>query len=148
MSAVTRVVECPLTWLRSCSALLSEFGSLRGSANRSRTSLDVLVLETVEQSMKLPSAVSEDRIQEQTAERIDESPVPRVFEELVEVSRVFRQDRIQQCFVEQTDETPDIDIAEKVVERPVTDARKDATGCEHACSDHGDFTVAVHRQGR
>ena len=32
--------------------------------------LDVLVPETVEQSVKLPSTISEDRIQERTAERI------------------------------------------------------------------------------
>ena len=51
--------------------------------------LDVLVPETVEQSVKLPSTVSEDRIQERTAERIADIPVPQVVEELVEVSRVF-----------------------------------------------------------
>ena len=51
--------------------------------------LDVLVLETVGQSVKLPSTVSEDRIQERTAERIADIPVPQVVEELVEVSKVF-----------------------------------------------------------
>ena len=80
--------------------------------------LDVLVPETVEQSVTLPSTVSEDRLQERTAERI--IPVLQVVEELVEVSTVFRQDRIQQCFVEQTDETPDISLAEKIVEELVT----------------------------
>ena len=66
------------------------------------------------------SIVYEDRIQELTAERIADIPVPQVVEELVELSRVFHLDRIQQCFVEQTCETPDTSIAEKIVEEPDT----------------------------
>ena len=67
-------------------------------------------------------------------------------QKLVEVSRIFHQDRIQQRFVEQTDETPDISLAEKIVENAVfSDARKHATGCEHAYSACRP-TVAVHRQ--
>ena len=86
--------------------------------------LDVLVLETVEQSVKLPSTVPEDRIQERTAERIVDIPVPQDVKELVEVSEVFPQDRIQQCFLEQIDETPDVSLAEKVFERPVTQTQQ------------------------
>ena len=62
-------------------------------------------------------------------------PVPQVVEELVEVFKVFPQDRTEQHSVEQIIETPAFSLAEKIVEMPVTqDARKDATGCEHACS--------------
>ena len=38
--------------------------------------LDVLVLETMKQSVKMPSTVSEDRIQQRTAEHITVIPVP------------------------------------------------------------------------
>ena len=86
--------------------------------------LDVLVLKTVEQSVKLPNTVSEDRIQERTAERIVDIPVPQDVEELVEVSKVFAQDRVKQRFVEQTIETPVFSIAEKAVEIPVVAQRQ------------------------
>ena len=46
--------------------------------------LDVLVPEMVEQLVKLPNTVSEDRIQERTLERIADVPVPQVVEELVQ----------------------------------------------------------------
>ena len=39
----------------------------------------------VEQLVKLPNAVSQDRIQERTVERMADIPVPQVVEELVEV---------------------------------------------------------------
>ena len=81
--------------------------------------LDVLVLETVEQSVKLPSTISEDRIQERTAQRIVDIPVPQDVEELVEVPTVS-QDRIQQRFAEQTIDSLGISLAEKIVEGLVT----------------------------
>ena len=95
--------------------------------------LDVHVPEMVEQ--KLPETVSDDRIEQRTAEHIAVISDPQVVEKLVVVSRVFPQDRSQQRFAEQTGETLDISFAEKVIEKPViSDARKDATCCEHACS--------------
>ena len=81
--------------------------------------LDVLVLEILEQLVKWPSTISEDRIQERTAERIVDIPVPQDVEELVEVSRVS-QDMIQQRSVEQTDETPDFSFAANIIEKLVT----------------------------
>ena len=81
--------------------------------------LDVLVPEMVEQLVKLPKTVSEDRIPQRTAERIVNIPVPQDVEELVEVSRVFPQDRIQQRFGEQTDETPDISLVNTRVQHVV-----------------------------
>ena len=42
---------------------------------------DVLVPEMVEQLVKLPKTVSEDRIQQRTAERIVDIPVPQDVEE-------------------------------------------------------------------
>ena len=108
---------------------------------------DVLVPEMVEQLVKLLKTISVDRILQRIAERIVDIPVPQDVEELVEISRV-PQDRIQQRFVEQTDETPDISFAEKNCwEACHSDARKHATGREHACSARRP-TVAVHRQGR
>ena len=80
--------------------------------------LDVPVPVMVEQ--KLPETVSEDRIQQRTAEHISVIPVPQDMKKLVEVSEVFQKGRIQQRFVEQADETSDISLAVKIVERPVT----------------------------
>ena len=59
-----------------------------------------------------------------------DAPVLQAVEELAEVSRTFSQDGIQQRAMEQT--TPAISLAGKIVEMPVI--RKNATGCEHACS--------------
>ena len=84
--------------------------------------LDVPVPEMVEQ--KLPESVSDDRIQQRTAEHIAVIPVPQDVKELVEVSEVFPQDRSQQCFLEQINETPDVSLAEKVFERPVTQTQQ------------------------
>ena len=81
--------------------------------------LDVLVPDMVEQLVKLPNTVSQDRIRQRTVEQIVDIPVPQDVEELVEVSRVS-QDKIQQRFVEQTDETPDISFAAKIIEKLVT----------------------------
>ena len=86
--------------------------------------LDVPVLESVEQSVKLPSTVSDDRIQQRTAEHITVTSVLQDVKEMVEVSGVFQKDRIQQRFVEQADETPDISRAVKIVERPVTQTQQ------------------------
>ena len=87
--------------------------------------LDVLVPDMVEQLVKLPKTVSENRIQELTVEHIVvDIPVQQVAEELVEVSKVFPMDRIQQRFVEQTNETLDVSLAEKVCERPVTQTQQ------------------------
>ena len=84
--------------------------------------LDVLVPEMVEQ--KLPETVSDDRIQQRTAEHLADIPVPQDVKELVEVSEVFPQDRSQQCFLEQINETPDVSFAEKVFETPVTQTQQ------------------------
>ena len=79
----------------------------------------------VEQLVKLPKTVSENRIQELTVEHIVvDIPVLQVAEELVKVSKVFPMDRIQQRFVEQTNENPDVSLAEKVFERPVTQTQQ------------------------
>ena len=77
-------------------------------------------LEMVEQLVKLPKTVSEDRIQERTEEQVIDIPVLADVEELMEVSEVLHQDRSQQYFVEHTDATPDISFAEKIVEKLVT----------------------------
>ena len=84
--------------------------------------LDFPVPEMVEQ--KLPETVSDDRIQQRTAEHIAVIPVPQDVEKLVVVSRVFPQDRSQQWFLEQIDETPDVSLAEKVFERPDTQTQQ------------------------
>ena len=78
----------------------------------------------VERLVKLPRIVSEDGIQQWTAEHIADIPVPQDVKELVEVSEVFHQDRSQQCSAEQIDETPDVSLAEKVFERPVTQTQQ------------------------
>ena len=77
--------------------------------------LDVPVPEMVEQ--KLPEIVSDDRIQQRTAEHIAVIPVPQDVKELVVVFRVFSQDRIQECTVEQT--IPAISLADTIVKVPV-----------------------------
>ena len=63
--------------------------------------LDVPVPEMVEQLMELLNAVSQDRVQERTEERIDGFPVPQVEEGLVEVFKALPQDRVQHRSVEQ-----------------------------------------------
>ena len=98
--------------------MFHRLSSERSKCPRWRSRLDVPVPEMVEQ--KLPETVSEDRIQQRTAEHISVIPVPQDVKELVEVSEVFQKGWIQQRFVEQADETPDISLAVKIVERPVT----------------------------
>ena len=78
-------------------------------------SFDIPVPEMVEQ--KLPETVSDDRIQQWTAEHIAVIPVPQDVKELMVVFRVFSQDRIQQRTVEQT--IPATSLAEMIVEVPV-----------------------------
>ena len=85
---------------------------------------DILVPEMVEQLVKLPETVSDDKIQQRTAEHIAVISVPQDVKELVEVSEVFPQDRSQQYFLEQINETPDVSLAEKVFERPVTQTQQ------------------------
>ena len=60
--------------------------------------LDVPVLETVEQSVKLPSTVSDDRIQQRTAEHIVDISVPQDEEEPAEFFMASSQDRVQLRF--------------------------------------------------
>ena len=101
--------------------------------------LDVPVPEMVEQ--KLPETVSDDRIQQRTAEHIAVIPVPQDVKELVEVSEVFPQDMSQQCFLEQINETPDVSLAEKVFERPFTQTQQGVnTRAQHIVN-----TVEVER---
>ena len=69
---------------------------------------DVPVPETAEQLVEVPETVSDDRIQQRTAEHIAVIPVPQDVKELVVVFRGFSQDRIQQRTAEQTVEAPDI----------------------------------------
>ena len=83
--------------------------------------LDVPVLEMVEQ--KLQETMSDDRIQQRTAEHIAVIPVPQDVKELVEVSEVSHQDRSQQCFWSRS-MTFDVFLAEKVFERPVTQTQQ------------------------
>ena len=60
---------------------------------------DFLAPEMVEQLVKLPTTVSENRIQERTVELFAaDTPVPQVVEEQVGVSGVFTQERFQQEF--------------------------------------------------
>ena len=63
----------------------------------------------------MSKVVSQDRIQQRTAEQIVDTPVPHVLEELVEVFKVFSQDRVQQRLSEQIIEVPAISLAEKIV---------------------------------
>ena len=60
--------------------------------------LDVLVLETMKQSVKLPSTVSDDGTQQRTAECIADIPVPQDVKELVEVSEVFPRTNVNSVF--------------------------------------------------
>ena len=60
--------------------------------------LDVLVPDTVEQLVKLPKTISEDKIQERTARGMADIPVPQVVKGLEKVSRVFSQDKIEQRY--------------------------------------------------
>ena len=86
---------------------------------------DVLALEMVDQLVKLPKTVSENRIQERTVEHIvADIPVLQVAEELVEVSKVFPEGRIEQRFAEQTIDTPALFLAENVVEMLVTQTQE------------------------
>ena len=95
--------------------------------------LDVLVPDMVEQLVKLPNTVSQDRIRQRPVEQIVDTSDPQVVEKLVVVFRVFSQDRIQQRTVEQT--IPATSLAEMIVEVAChSGARKHATGCEHGCS--------------
>ena len=70
--------------------------------------LDVPVLETVEQSVKLPNNVPQDRIRQRTVELVTDILVPQDMEELARFFKVSFLDRVQQSSAEQTIETPDI----------------------------------------
>ena len=126
--------------------------------------LDVPVLETVEQSVKLPSTVSDDRIQQRTTEHIADISVPQDVEEPAEFFKAFSQDRVQLRFGGQIIENPAISLAEKIVELPVIQTEEKTQQGLNMCVRSGethhpgenqpgdqadrDFTVAVHRQGR
>ena len=91
--------------------------------------LDVLVPEMVEQ--KLPETVSDDRIQQRTAEHIAVIPVPQVVEKLVVVSpgqesTAFLRSRQVKLLI-----FPSLRRLSRACH---SDARKDATGREHARS--------------
>ena len=70
--------------------------------------LDVPVLETVEQSVKLPNNLPQDRIRQRTVELVTDILVPQDTEELARFFKVSFLDRVQQSSAEQTIETPDI----------------------------------------
>ena len=76
--------------------------------------LDVPVLETVEQSVKLPNNVPQDRIRQRKQD----------MEELARFFKVSFLDRVQQSSAEQTIETPDITLGEKIVDGPVTQTQQ------------------------
>ena len=63
---------------------------------------DVPVPEMVEQVVKLPNTVSQDRIQERTVERIADIPVPQVVEELIEAFKLQVVERIDETSEIQT----------------------------------------------
>ena len=63
---------------------------------------DVLVPDIVDQLVKLPNTVSQERIRQRTVEQIVDFPVPKDVEELVEVSRVSHTAEIIEKFVIQT----------------------------------------------
>ena len=103
--------------------------------------LDVPVPEMVEQ--KLPETVSDDRIQQWTAEHIAVIPVPQDVKELVVVFRGFSQDRIQQRTVEQT--IPVTSLAEKIVESPVIQTEERTQQGVNTRAQHVANTVEVER---
>ena len=107
---------------------------------------DVLAPEIVEQLIKLPKTVSENRIQERTVEHIVvDIPVLQVAEELVEVSKVFPKDRIQQRFAELTIGIPCISLAEKCVEMLVTQTQERMQQVANTHVQHVASTVKVER---
>ena len=103
--------------------------------------LDVLVPEMVEQ--QLPETVSDDRIQQRTAEHIAVIPVPQGVKELVVVFRVFSQDRIQQRTVEQT--IPATSLAWMIVVVPVIQTKGKTQQGVNTHAQHVVNTVDVER---
>ena len=103
--------------------------------------LDVPVPEMVEQ--KLLETVSDDRIQQRTAEHIAVIPVPQDLKELVVVFRVFSQDRIQQRTVEQT--IPATSFAEMIVVVPVVQMQGKTQQGVNTHAQHVVNTVEVER---
>ena len=91
--------------------------------------LNVSVLETEEQSGKLPNNVPQDRIRQRTVELIADILVPQDVEELARFFKVSFLDRVQQSSAEQTIETPDITLGEKIVDGPVTQTRQGVNAC-------------------
>ena len=63
--------------------------------------------------------VSQDRIQQRTAEQITDTPVPQVAEEVIEMFNMFSQDRVQQRMVAQTTETPSKSLDEEIMEHAI-----------------------------
>ena len=104
---------------------------------------DVPVPETAEQLVEVPETVSDDRIQQRTAEHIAVIPVPQDVKELVVVFRGFSQDRIQQRTVEQN--IPVTSLAEKIVELPVIQTEERTQQGVNTRAQHVVDTVEVER---
>ena len=149
--------------------MLSESGSPRGSANRSKTYMyhrllvkffgapkissddlnlqgtveqipDVLVPEMVEQLVKLSKTVSVDRIQQQTVEHITaDTPVPQDVEEPGEFFKAFSQIRVQLL------ENPAIPLAEKIVELPFIQTEEKTRQSANVCAQHVVNAVEVDK---
>ena len=102
----------------------------KGSASQDRNLLgtveqipDVLAQEMVEQLVKLPKTVSQNRTQQQTEEQVMNAPVPQVMER--------RTDR----------RTPAISLAGKIDEVPVSDTQEKTQQVENTHAQHVVNTV-------
>ena len=82
--------------------------------------LDVPVLETVEQSVKLPNTVPQDRIRQRTVELIADILVPHDMEELARFFKVSFLDRVQQSSAT---------LGEKIVDGPLTQTQQGLNMC-------------------
>ena len=70
-------------------------------------------------TVEVSKIVSQDRIQQRTAEQITDTPVPQVAEEVIEMFNMFSQDRVQQRMVAQTTETPSTSLDEEIMEHTI-----------------------------
>ena len=63
--------------------------------------------QTVQKTVEIP--------QLGVIEKIVDTLIPQIVQELAEISKVFPQDRVQQCSTDQTIEIPDVSLVEKIV---------------------------------
>ena len=66
--------------------------------------VDVPVPQSVEESVEVIKAISQERISERICEQMMDEPVPQAMGEIVEAFELIPQERVEYCVVKQTDD--------------------------------------------